>query len=185
MAKKKGGGKKGGKGKKKGGKAPKVEEPPPPPPPPPPPVYVVRINYTMFPGSAPWNFLDFSEVVPVKTRIFWLRDCIVDRHGGSIDRSEISLYLDKPTNPLENLHTTLAAEGVTGFRDGTEDEEVAVTVYYDFSSGKALACPLLLSDPVTVTLRSEVEDESSVAPLDDSSAAPVPHRASSVLGFRD
>ena len=60
MPKKKGGKKKGGKGKK--GKAPKVAEPPPPPPPPPPPLQLIRINYTMFPGSAPWNFLDFSEV---------------------------------------------------------------------------------------------------------------------------
>ena len=61
MAKKKGGKKKGGKGKGKG-KKDKVPLEQAPPPEPPTPAQVIRVNYTMFPGSAPWNFLDFSEV---------------------------------------------------------------------------------------------------------------------------
>ena len=29
------------------------------------PVKQIHVHYTMFPGSAPWHFLDFSEAAPV------------------------------------------------------------------------------------------------------------------------
>ena len=176
MAKKgKKGGKGRGKGKGKGKKEPKAEVVNPyadllkPKP-----VRRIHVHYTMFPGSAPWHFLDFSEAAPVGTRIYRLRDSVVDRHGGSMHRDNVSLYLNKPTNLLDDMHKTLEEVGVKGFipaggptnEEGEPEEEV--TIYYDFSPPDSHAnttfadlswtCPLLLSDPVTV----EQEDSESL-----------------------
>ena len=128
------------------------------------PVRRVHIHYTMFPGSAPWHFLDFSEAAPVSTRIYRLRDSVVERHGGSVHRDSVSLYLNTATNLLEDMYKTLEEVGVEGFvaaGPGQEgDEEQEVTIFYDFSPPESRVastfadlswtCPLLLSDPVTV-----------------------------------
>eukprot|EP01048_Picozoa_sp_COSAG05_P017163 COSAG05_NODE_2304_length_3250_cov_3.541098_3_plen_256_part_00 len=132
MAKK--GKKKGGGKGKKGGKKKKTEEPPAPAPAPEAPkVRKVIVNYEMFPGSAPWNFLDFSEVVFVKTRVFRLRDSIVDRHGGGIHRSDVSLYLNAASRRLDDELKMLQEldPPVKGFVDGEEEEQI--TIYYDFN----------------------------------------------------
>ena len=185
--KKKGGGKGKGKGKKKAEKAP---EAPAPAPPPPPPVRKVIVNYEMFPGSAPWNFLDFSEIVFLKTRVFRLRDSIVDRHGGSIHRSDVSLYLNAASRRLHDELLTLEelTPPVLGFVEGEPEQEI--TIYYDFNppqsdkndgldtsfstlgprldqtaiTDQSWTCPILLSDPVVVEPRIEYElDESGKA----------------------
>lgn len=186
MAKK---GKKKGKGKGKGKKKePKAEivnpyadllKPKPVP--------RVHIHYTMFPGSAPWHFLDFSEAAPVNTRIYRLRDSVVERHGGSTHRDNVSLYLNTATNLLEDLYKTLEEVGVKGFvpagpgQEGEEEQEV--TIYYDFSPPESRpsstfadlswTCPLLLSDPVTVQHGDE-DDELTGG-----------RRAASAMGYLD
>jgi len=140
------------------------------------PVKQIHVHYTMFPGSAPWHFLDFSEAAPVATRIYRLRDSVVDRHGGSMHRDNVSLYLNKPTNLLDDMYKTLEEMGVEGFVQGEPEQEV--TIYYDFAPPESRVetatfadlswtCPLLLSDPVTV------EDEEE------------PARAASAMGYLD
>ena len=130
--KKKGGGKGQGKSKK-GKKVEKAPEETAEKAPAPPAARKVIVNYEMFPGSAPWNFLDFSEMVFVKTRVFRLRDSIVDRHGGSIHRSDISLYLNAASRRLDDELKMLQEldPPVQGFVDGEEEKEI--TLYYDFN----------------------------------------------------
>jgi hypothetical protein len=187
--------KKGKKGKGKGKKGGKKKEPKPEVVNPyadllkPKPVRRIHVHYTMFPGSAPWHFLDFSEAAPVGTRIYRLRDSVVERHGGSMHRDNVSLYLNKPTNLLEDMYQTLEQVGVKGFlpagpgQEGEQEEEV--TIYYDFSPPESRVastfadlswtCPLLLSDPVTV----QPDDE------EDSMSRSGDGRAASAMGYLD
>jgi len=150
------------------------------------PVRRVHVHYTMFPGQAPWHFLDFTEAVPVSTRIYLLRDSVVERHGGSMHRDNVSLYLNQATNLLENMYATLEEAGIKGFvaaGEGQEgEEEQEVTIFYDFSAPESRAastfadlswtCPLLLSDPVTVQ------------PDEDDTLMPG-RRAASAMGYLD
>ena len=91
-------------------------------------------------------------------------------------RDNVSLYLNKPTNLLDDMYKTLEEVGVEGFVQGEPEQEV--TIYYDFAPPESRVetatfadlswtCPLLLSDPVTV------EDEEE------------PARAASAMGYLD
>jgi hypothetical protein len=56
---------------------------------------VPRLTHSpAFHCAAPWHFLDFREEVFITTRVFQLRDCIVERHGGAVHRSDVTMYLN-------------------------------------------------------------------------------------------
>ena len=95
-----------------------------------------------------WQFLDFTQRLPMNTQIFSIMHLITMRHGEGI--TGLTLYKDEvhPRNLLEDPKRTLDAVGFAAataapVAPGTDPE---VVIYYDFQPHSS-DCPLLLSAP--------------------------------------
>ena len=94
-----------------------------------------------------WQFLDFTQRLPVTDNIASVMHLITTRHGGSI--TGLTLYKDEvhPRNLLSEPRKTLDAVGFatgTAAPTGTDPE---VVIYYDLAPHSA-DCPLLLCAPL-------------------------------------
>ncbi|KAJ1622672.1 hypothetical protein T492DRAFT_1060932 [Pavlovales sp. CCMP2436] len=112
-----------------------------------------------------WGYLNFAMRVPLTTRIFELRERIVDRHGGSIIADEVRIYKGDVSarNLINDLMLTLEDLDI-GVGVGENDEEGGESVlFYDFKP--VIECPLLLSEPPNYRFTSEAKKLAEVEVL--------------------
>ena len=110
-----------------------------------------------------WQFLDFTQRLPIDTQIFSIMHLITTRHGESI--TGLTLYKDEvhPRNLLKDPRRTLDAVGFAATTaaptPGTDPE---VVIYYDFAPHSS-DCPLLLSAPRNFRIEARQEKENKEA----------------------
>ena len=94
-----------------------------------------------------WQFLDFTQRLPVTDNIASIMHLITTRHGGSI--TGLTLYKDEvhPRNLLSEPRKTLDAAGFATGTAAPTGSDPEVVIYYDLAP-HSTDCPLLLCAPL-------------------------------------